>query len=500
MPQGGRQRAKDRDRHKKVFFATAIKGNVRTQDIVDYLTNVLGDTNLQTAYKGGFNIANQLLSKNMQGKEQENGKRNPHYHGHWYRQNSRGEYCLDCEHPESLESRCRFLREAKIGWGRQKGAPVFTQEEIRNYFRLCCENDSDYKDKTEMQAKLKKALGLDENDNKPSAPAAAETPEEKKDNALRRKLLKSSYQLILTGAPGTGKTWSAVHLAENWIEETGGTTEKNLCQVQFHPGYDYSDFIIGIKPAVKDGEESGSGPVTFFWKDGIFKEFSDKAKKERESAEKESRPAKPYIFIIDEINRADLSRVFGEVFSLLEEEYRYPNRKTGIKLPSGDEFILPDNLYIIGTMNDIDRSVESMDFALRRRFAWHEVKAEDSVHIIDAADKEGKKKIPDQNDRDKLKSVMKTLNGYIGSVDGEEPRKLTVNGQTVSLNLGDEYELGGAYFLNFAKYNGEENPQDLLWNNHIAVILNEYLRVKKNRTELLSLLKQKFDETWNQSQ
>ena len=293
-------------------------------------------------------------------------------------------------------------------------------------------------------------------------------------------LLKKSKQLILTGAPGTGKTYTAIKMAEELIKRKGGLWAK----VQFHPGYDYSDFIIGLKPKVINNQ------VTFDWKDGIFKKFSDEALYERKNAEKENKDAKPYIFIIDEINRADLGRVFGEVFSLLEEEYRYPNNEKGITLSNGKNFILPDNLYIIGTMNDIDRSVESMDFALRRRFSWHEVKAEDSKHIIDAK-KDDVFKITNEKHREALKKVMTELNKFIGSVDNKNAETLTIDMQQISLHLGDEYQLGGAYFLNFAKYQNEENPWEKLWDNHIAIILNEYLRGRKDRQTIISTLKDK---------
>jgi hypothetical protein len=88
--------------------------------------------------------------------------------------------------------------------------------------------------------------------------------------AEKRALLESSKQLILTGAPGTGKTFTARGLAEKWIKEKGGTLEENFCQVQFHPGYDYSDFIIGLKPKPVNGK------VIFDWKDGLFKKFAQK--------------------------------------------------------------------------------------------------------------------------------------------------------------------------------------------------------------------------------
>ena len=295
--------------------------------------------------------------------------------------------------------------------------------------------------------------------------------------ADKRSLLESSKQLILTGAPGTGKTFTAKQLAKKWIAETNGSFAENFCQVQFHPGYDYSDFIIGLKPELVNGK------VTFKWKDGLFKAFADKAKKFRET---DGENCKPYIFLIDEINRADLSRVFGEVFSLLEEDYRYPENETGIILPDGSSFVLPDNLYIIATMNDIDRSVESMDFALRRRFSFLEVKAEDSVCII-----EENTKISDGN-KAKLKNVMAELNKYIGS-------KNELLDNRYHLDLGDEYALGGAYFVHFAKYADEEQPQEMLWGNHLHIILNEYLRGHRDRHAILTCLKNVFDSAWNGS-
>jgi 5-methylcytosine-specific restriction endonuclease McrBC GTP-binding regulatory subunit McrB len=174
------------------------------------------------------------------------------------------------------------------------------------------------------------------------------------------------------------------------------------------------------------------------------------------------------------------------VFSLLEEDYRYPENETGIVLPDRSSFVLPDNLYIIATMNDIDRSVESMDFALRRRFSFLEVKAEDSVCII-----EENTKISDEN-KAKLKNVMAELNKYIGS-------KNELLDNRYHLDLGDEYALGGAYFVYFAKYADEELPQEMLWDNHLHIILNEYLRGHRDRHAILTCLKNVFDSAWNGS-
>ena len=324
-------------------------------------------------------------------------------------------------------------------------------------------------------------------------------------------LLLTNFNVILTGAPGTGKTYAAREVAkaiskDEWVIEDGKWKCGRIASVQFHPGYDYSDFVIGMKPVLitetgkevekRDGkyflvgteekvEDLGKAQVSFRWKDGIFKKFADKAKQAYEEAP-DKKNAPKFVFLIDEINRADLSRVFGELFSLLEEEYRYPNEKgTGITLQNGENFAIPENLYIIGTMNDIDRSVESMDFALRRRFAWYEVKAKDSEIIIE-------KKVKDVDGAvEKLKATMKALNEMIAPPkDGSA----TSNQNNNDLKLGFEYQLGGAIFAKFEKYVGEETPFKKLWNNHIENILREYLRGRSNRDQCLERLKEAYNK------
>ena len=370
-------------------------------------------------------------------------------------------------------------------------------------------------------------------------------------------LLESNLQVILTGAPGTGKTYTAKQVAAAFVDESLdeqllrgdadltyddkenvlkryfsnpekyfpdskelGSKPNEFKQavftdsVQFHPGYDYSDFVIGMKPVLlsKNGKElvmkegryivadTGNEPdpedlaetkVSFRWKDGIFKKFAKRAKDAYEKAEdKEKAPR--FVFLIDEINRADLSRVFGELFSLLEEEYRYPNGKgtDSILLPNGERFSIPKNLFIIGTMNDIDRSVESMDFALRRRFAWKEVRATDTQKdILFAKNADSLPKI-DPVSAEKLENAMNALNFEIAGeeVDGKKPK--------LDLRLGPEYELGGAIFAKFEKCNGDFNH---LWKNHIQIILNEYLRGRSNRDPLLKEMEKTYDSALKKS-
>ena len=311
-----------------------------------------------------------------------------------------------------------------------------------------------------------------------------------------KQLVESNLQVILTGAPGTGKTCTARKVALEITGEAEDTPEEEsrIKVVQFHPGYDYSDFVIGMKPILvsENGKEvfkdeqgrlyttnnnepdgqrqdlSGKVRVLYVWKDGVFKEFANRAKKAYDTY-----PADPqkFVFLIDEINRADLSRVFGELFSLFEEDYRYPTNRKGIILPNGEEFVIPKNLYIIGTMNDIDRSVESMDFALRRRFAWYEVSADKSERIIE-------EKINDTDAKEKLLNAMRNINEKI---EGQDFR------------LGKEYQLGGAIFAKYLKYQGEDDSFDSLWNNHIAVILNEYLRGRRDKESKLKEIKNVYD-------
>ena len=301
---------------------------------------------------------------------------------------------------------------------------------------------------------------------------------------LRAKdLLESSHQLILTGAPGTGKTYTAQEIACKLTGDDPTAMEQpHVKSIQFHPGYDYSDFIGGLKPEATPDQAK----VLYPWKPGVFTTFAEKALNEYkkwENLDKKTTVQK-YVFIIDEINRADLSRVFGETFSLLEDDYRYPKKKTGLDLPGsgGRQFFLPENLYIIGTMNDIDRSVESMDFALRRRFAWLEVAAEESKCIIEAKKQEADSKIVA-----KLEAAMDALNEYIrGEKELAFGEKKELKKKMLS--LGPEYELGGAYFSKFDGESDVEEAYKKLWDNHLKIILNEYLRGEKDKSYILDAL------------
>lgn len=391
-------------------------------------------------------------------------------------------------------------------------------------------------------------------------------------------LLKANKNLILTGAPGTGKTFLAKQIA-NKIGEWEF--------VQFHPSFDYTDFVEGLRPLKKD-----SGELGFELKDGIFKAFCKKAlcnlidsKKSKEELKKEdivlnnisefldkciddgdeleistgnkftiseyneshikvkvpnnaitsdltlsfnelyqlllndyklnkvkdireffSRSnnrqsdsyiftlynnsnlikelktdsdisrveRKDYVFIIDEINRAEISKVFGELFFSIDSDYRGEKGKVKTQYSNlqdesdvfYDGFYIPENVYIIGTMNDIDRSVESMDFAMRRRFAWKEVTALERITMWNGQI---------ENWKEESKKRMIALNNAIEDVQG----------------LSSAYHIGPAYFLKLENY--KENPFEQLWENHLKGVIFEYLRGLPNSVEELKNLKLAYD-------
>lgn len=249
--------------------------------------------------------------------------------------------------------------------------------------------------------------------------------------------LENVKNLILTGAPGTGKTYIAKKIAEK-------LAGKNIGFVQFHPSYDYSDFVEGLRPVKND-----NGNIAFERKDGIFKEFC----KQAVNNQKEN-----FVFIIDEINRGELSKIFGELFYSIDPGYRGKEGKVCTQyqnlIDSEDTFhqgfYIPDNVYIIGTMNDIDRSIESMDFAMRRRFAFFEIKANDRTEMW--YDKENGL---DEKKQEMAKKLMDALNNKIDKIPG----------------LGTAYHIGPSYFLKL-----KDNSKEELWNNFLKGLLFEYLR------------------------
>ena len=164
-------------------------------------------------------------------------------------------------------------------------------------------------------------------------------------------LIKRKKNIILQGAPGVGKTFVAKLLAYSML---GTKNDSHIMMVQFHQSYSYEDFIMGYRPTAGNG---------FELKHGAFYNFCKKAEADKQHE---------YFFIIDEINRGNLSKIFGELFMLIEND-----KRSVVELPllySEEKFAIPSNVYLIGTMNTADRSLAMLDYALRRRFSFYEMK------------------------------------------------------------------------------------------------------------------------------
>ena len=301
-----------------------------------------------------------------------------------------------------------------------------------------------------------------------------------------KKMLEASRNLILTGAPGTGKTYLAHEIAamifgeDSWENVEKKTDLKERCEmVQFHPSYDYSDFVEGLRPVKSEDGKS----IGFERKDGVFKAFCKNALKAYNNCTEDKNNAPKFVFIIDEINRGEMSKIFGELFFSIDPGYR--GTKGNIKTQYqnlvdkeydengnvvGEDvfkngFYVPENVYIIGTMNDIDRSVESMDFAMRRRFAFKEVRATDREVMLDET------LSPDQ--ATKAKQRMYNLNYRIQEIEG----------------FNEAYHVGPAYFSKIQ----EDGNFDNLWENRIQGLLYEYLRGMPNAKELMESLKRAYN-------
>ncbi|MDE6479710.1 MAG: AAA family ATPase [Muribaculaceae bacterium] len=276
-------------------------------------------------------------------------------------------------------------------------------------------------------------------------------------------LLHTAYNIILHGAPGTGKTY----LAKN-IAKAMGCDQTRIKMVQFHPSYDYTDFMEGLRPCKKDSNQSSI--IGFERKNGAFKEFCKNA---INALEKEKNDA--FVFIIDEINRGEISKILGECMFSIDPGYigedgrvetQYQNLIDDKTDPFKDGFYRPENVYIIGTMNDIDRGVESMDLAMRRRFQFIEIKTEDTRDDI-------LKSLKDKELETKATERMNALNNVIR----ETPE------------LGEDYCIGASYFLkvkNFAKDEWEN-----LWSKHLKGLLKEYVRGLED-----SKLMEKFEKAY----
>ncbi len=386
-------------------------------------------------------------------------------------------------------------------------------------------------------------------------------------------MLIESKNLIFRGAPGTGKSYLAKEIATDIISDgyfddytlLSDEQKKQVEFVQFHPSYDYSDFVEGLRPTVKD-----DGTMGFELQDGIFKEFVARARKnyedslksketiEKEHSAQESMTAffssielgvdvfktingneftitsvddshinisipgnatvnrlalnldevrmmlesgqefekikdittffgksfatqgfsydfaiykaikakkaaapktpirleklKKYIFIIDEINRGEISKIFGELFFAIDPGYRGKSGEISTQYANmhsnpDDKFYIPENVYIIGTMNDIDRSVDSFDFAMRRRFRFVEIKADARLEMLASLENE-------ELEAEAIKR-MTTLNKAIAEVE----------------DLNENYQIGASYFLKLKTLDFDQ-----LWTDYLHPLLQEYIQ------------------------
>lgn len=398
-------------------------------------------------------------------------------------------------------------------------------------------------------------------------------------NPYSETLLKSK-NIIFHGAPGTGKTYLAKAIAADIVSGGAARSDDELTPeqkaqigfVQFHPSYDYTDFVEGLRPVTSD-----DGSVGFELRDGVFKRFADKARKNWENSKKSvqtiekevslqeaidaffdsidfgvtefetitksrftvtdvsdthvyinipgnatanklalsmaeirkmleseselkmvkdvtalfnkkhathgysyelilyqeinkrkkkkaSVPVQPetqksYVFIIDEINRGEISKIFGELFFAVDPGYRGPKGAVSTQYANlhddpDEKFYIPENVYIIGTMNDIDRSVDSFDFAMRRRFRFIELKADEQTAMLDALG--GKE--------EEAKRRMRALNGKIAD----------------TRELGRHYQIGAAYFLKL-----NHMTHDELWEDDLEPLLRDYVQGMADESDIM---------------
>lgn len=416
------------------------------------------------------------------------------------------------------------------------------------------------------------------------------------EQAKYSKILLQSKNLIFRGAPGTGKSYLAREIA-TYIVSKGKTIKyddlsadqkKQIEFVQFHPNYDYTDFVEGLRPKIND-----DGTMGFELKDGVFKRFVTRArrnlensKKSNETIKKEvgvqqsisaffsdvkfgldkfktitgneftitnvdddhiyisipgnatinkltlnldeirkmlmasdhkfnkvkditsffgksfavqaysydfaiyneikakkntnlkisatSEEEKKYVFIIDEINRGEISKIFGELFFAIDPGYRgkcgeISTQYSNLHSDPDEKFFIPENVYIIGTMNDIDRSVDSFDFAMRRRFRFIELKASDKDRI-----KEILSDLQDKELIDRAINKMNALNKEISNVD----------------DLNDNYQIGAAYFL---KLSSVDNDFSRLWTDYLLPLLQEYVQGMYDENGIIDRFKKAYE-------
>lgn len=314
-------------------------------------------------------------------------------------------------------------------------------------------------------------------------------------NKIDELISRGDKNIILTGTPGTGKTFACQSYAreqvsnfiyENNLEKAEGkqsaylTVDYFIKTVQFHPGYDYSDFIEGLRPKKVDSN------IIYDRKDGIFKDFCrqvvefNKNHKYANLAE-----SAKFFFIIDEINRGEVSKIFGEAFSMIETDKRAPvdsksedvSNKVDTQYSSLIEdkdndpfqhgFYIPENVYILATMNEIDRSLEAMDFAFRRRFSWLTVNVQDTLNEII------------------VNSVLDDCTNSVSKHMSEIEKSFNELNKLIKKNLGPDYMLGGSYLtsLKNSSKTSVKTLKEELWNNHLEPIIKDYIKGSEDKIE-----------------
>ena len=285
------------------------------------------------------------------------------------------------------------------------------------------------------------------------------------------KLLEYKKNIIIQGAPGTGKTYITDSIIETLLNKKKDEWNDQVAFCTFHQSMDYDDFVIGLRPELKKDNGKIIG-IEYVPKDGVFKQIADLAKK---AYNHDPNDALKYVLVIDEINRGNISKIFGELITLLENGKRLgsvqPISATLPYLPKGEnKLVLSPNLYIIGTMNTTDRSAGNIDYAIRRRFAFVTLKADKNIVTEYYKKNDDKTK----NLRKKAGDLFDNINGNNGFIEQFQEDK--------DIDLED-LKVGNSFFM----ANNEEELQ-LKVEYEIIPLIKEYIKD--------GLLKHDDEDSW----